>query len=159
MHCRATSPRPCGSSIYRAVVYRSRPTSTTTSAVSQCGIHPDSGINRPRTLRALPQLLAAFRTRTAAAIAIRRTLDEHHPLTPLHWYLANLATPDSRRGHGYAAQLITDRLATAPDTAAYLVCTREKNIRFYERFGFTVSATFNLPLGAKPLMWAMVRKP
>ncbi|GAA5104972.1 GNAT family N-acetyltransferase [Nocardia iowensis] len=127
--------------------------------MSQCGIHPDSGINRPRTLRALPQLLAAFRTRTAAAIAIRRTLDEHHPLTPLHWYLANLATPDSRRGHGYAAQLITDRLATAPDTAAYLVCTREKNIRFYERFGFTVSATFNLPLGAKPLMWAMVRKP
>ncbi|QXN95609.1 GNAT family N-acetyltransferase [Nocardia iowensis] len=112
-----------------------------------------------RTLRALPALLPALRARTSAAIAVRRTLDDHHPLAPLHWYLANIATPASHRNQGYAARLVADRLAAAPDTAAYLVCTREKNIGFYQRFGFTVSATFNLPIGPKPPMWAMIREP
>ncbi|WP_433654556.1 GNAT family N-acetyltransferase [Nocardia sp. CA-128927] len=112
-----------------------------------------------RTLCAIPGLFPALRARTPAALAIRRTLDEHHPHTPRHWYLANIATPASHRGQGYAARLITDRLAGAPDTAAYLVCTREENIRFYERFGFTMSATFNLPVAAKPPMWAMIREP
>ncbi|MFF3226992.1 GNAT family N-acetyltransferase [Nocardia suismassiliense] len=112
-----------------------------------------------RTLRALPELLPALRARTTAALAVRRALDEHHPRTPLHWYLANIATPVDRRGQGYAARLIADRLAGAPDTAAYLVCTREKNIRFYEKFGFAVRATFVLPTGANPPMWAMIREP
>ncbi|MFI9407100.1 GNAT family N-acetyltransferase [Nocardia sp. NPDC052316] len=112
-----------------------------------------------RTLRALPELLPALRTRTTAAMAVRRALDEQHPHTPPHWYLANIATPVDRRGQGYAARLIADRLTEAPDTAAYLVCTREKNIRFYEKFGFMVCATFVLPAGANPPMWAMIREP
>ncbi|MFG1793039.1 GNAT family N-acetyltransferase [Nocardia sp. NPDC049149] len=112
-----------------------------------------------RTVRALPELVPAFRFRTTAALTVRRTLDEHHPRTPPHWYLANIGTHEDHRGQGYAAQLISDRLAADPDTAAYLVCTREKNISFYEQFGFEVTGTITLPVGAKPMLWAMIREP
>ncbi|WP_280394360.1 GNAT family N-acetyltransferase [Nocardia brasiliensis] len=108
-----------------------------------------------RTLRAVPELLPALGLRTRAAIAVRGTLDTHHPATPLHWYLANIGTPEAHRGQGYAARLISDRLTNSPSTAAYLVCTREKNIGFYEQFGFGVTDTFRLPVGGKPMMWAM----
>ncbi|MFI6217646.1 GNAT family N-acetyltransferase [Nocardia brasiliensis] len=108
-----------------------------------------------RTLRALPELLPALGLRTRAAIAIRTTLDTHHPATPPHWYLANLATPATHRGRGYAARLLDDRRTQSPGTAAYLVCTREKNVSFYERFGFEVTDTFCLPVGDRPMMWAM----
>ncbi|WP_324198465.1 GNAT family N-acetyltransferase [Nocardia brasiliensis] len=108
-----------------------------------------------RTLRAVPELLPALGRRTRAAIAVRTTLDAHHPASPMHWYLANIGTSETHRGQGYAARLLSDRLAQSPDTAAYLVCTREKNITFYEHFGFEITDTFSLPVGDRPLMWAM----
>ncbi|GAB0103073.1 GNAT family N-acetyltransferase [Nocardia sp. JMUB6875] len=112
-----------------------------------------------RTLRALSDLLPALRTRTAAAIAIRRALDERHPREPEHWYLANLGTAPTHRGQGYAAALLADRAETAPDRGQYLVCTKQENVAYYERFGFKVTGEFQLPLGAHPTMWAMWRNP
>ncbi|WP_258079885.1 GNAT family N-acetyltransferase [Nocardia cyriacigeorgica] len=107
------------------------------------------------TLRAAPDLLPALTSRTFAAITVRRTLDRHHPHQPEHWYLANIGTAPAHQGHGYATRLITDRLTSAPATPAYLVCTREDNIPYYQRLGFATTETFQLPVGARPTMWAM----
>ncbi|MFE3317548.1 GNAT family N-acetyltransferase [Nocardia sp. NPDC059195] len=109
-----------------------------------------------RTLRAVPDLFPALRTRAPAAITIRRTLDKHHPANPEHWYLANIGTTPTLQGSGYGTRLITDRLAGL-QTAAFLVCTREENITYYEKFGFRVAETFSLPAGDEPAMWAMAR--
>jgi len=40
---------------------------------------------------------------------------------------------------------------------AYLECSRESNISFYERFGFKVIEEHKLPCG--PMMWRMWRDP
>ncbi|GAB4590214.1 GNAT family N-acetyltransferase [Nocardia sp. IFM 10818] len=111
------------------------------------------------TLRALPDLLPALRTRALAAISVRSELDTHHPHQPQHWYLANLGTTQRHRGQGYAAALLADRATTAPDLGQYLVCTRAENVSYYERFGFSITGTFQLPAGARPEMWAMWREP
>ncbi|GGL20539.1 N-acetyltransferase [Nocardia jinanensis] len=107
------------------------------------------------TVRALPDLLPALRTRALTAIRVRRTLDEHHPRAPGHWYLANIGSTQSVRGQGYAARLITDRVTSPSPPPAYLVCTRERNIPYYARFGFEVAESFALPAGERPPMWAM----
>ncbi|WP_280490188.1 GNAT family N-acetyltransferase [Nocardia carnea] len=111
--------------------------------------------NLTSTVRALPDLLPALRTRAAAAITIRRTLDQRHPRKPEHWYLVNIGTIQKARGHGYAARLITERLTAETSTRAYLVCTHADNISYYTRFGFTVTESFELPTGERPTMWAM----
>lgn len=111
-----------------------------------------------QTLRAVPDLWPALRSRTFAAIAVRRTLEQHHPHHPDHWYLANIGSSPSHRGRGYAAQLLANRLAT-PDTPAFLVCTRKETLPYYERHGFAVATEFTLPAGDKPTMWSMTRPP
>lgn len=107
------------------------------------------------TLRAVPDLFPALRTRMPAAITIRRTVDEHHPANLEHWYLANIGPTSTLQGSGYGTRLITDRLS-APQTATFLVCAREENITYYEKFGFRV-ADISLPAGDEPAMWAMAR--
>ncbi|MEC3915943.1 GNAT family N-acetyltransferase [Nocardia sp. CDC160] len=112
-----------------------------------------------QTLRALPDLLPVLRTRVPAAITVRRTLEQWHPREPAHWYLCNLGTLSSHRGRGYAAALLADRADTAPTRAQYLVCTRYENVAYYERYGFSVTGEFQLPLGSRPTMWSMWRDP
>ncbi|MBC7299799.1 GNAT family N-acetyltransferase [Nocardia salmonicida] len=107
-----------------------------------------------QTMRAVPDLLPALRLRAGRAITVRRTLDGHHPANA-HWYLANIGTPLSHRGQGFAAQLLQHRLDSAAGTPSYLVCTRAENVAYYERFGFKVTETFSLAIGNKPKMWAM----
>ncbi|MEU1983279.1 N-acetyltransferase [Nocardia sp. NPDC019395] len=111
--------------------------------------------NLTTTIRALPDLLPALRTRATAAITIRRTLDQRHPHKPKHWYLVNIGTTRKSRGQGYAARLITERLTVETPTRAYLVCTHTDNVSYYNRFGFTVTESFALPTGERPTMWAM----
>lgn len=113
--------------------------------------------NLTTTIRALPELLPALRTRAAAAITIRRTLDQRHPPKPEHWYLVNIGTTQKARGQGYAARLITERLTAENPTRAYLVCTCEENLPYYARFGFEVVESFALSVGKRPPMWAMSR--
>lgn len=110
------------------------------------------------TIRAVPDLLPVLGTRIPAAISVRRTLDAHHPHEPEHWYLANIGTTLTQRGRGFAAQLVTDCLDGDPGHGAWLVCTREQNIGYYERFGFAVTDTFILPGAAGATMWAMWRE-
>ncbi|WP_028479218.1 GNAT family N-acetyltransferase [Nocardia sp. CNY236] len=108
-----------------------------------------------RTVRALPDLLPAVGTRMVGAIRVGRTLDRHHPDEPVHWFLDLIGTPVSHRGGGYAAALIEHRVESSPGIGAYLVCTREENITYYQRFGFDVIDPFRLPIGDEPTVWSM----
>ncbi len=116
---------------------------------------PGSQPSITRTLRALPSLLPILRGRTSAALGVRSTLDAHHPTRP-HWYLANLGSSTARRGHGFAAALMTDQLARCDRDGvdAYLVCTSPDNIAFYEQFDFVVTEKFGLASGSEMTsMW------
>lgn len=112
------------------------------------------------TIQAAPALVAAMRTRLPAALAISRALEAHYPTQPA-WCLVNLGSTTTHRGRGHAARLVEQQLIHCDREAvpAWLVCTRESNITYYQRFGFTVTEKFQLPAGAKPPMWAMTREP
>ena len=91
-----------------------------------------------------------------AALGSRR----NHPHIPPHWYLAVLGTDPSAQGQGLGSAVLGSRArasATHDGVGAYLESSKERNIDFYARHGFRVTAELRLPRG--PRMWAMWRDP
>ena len=84
-----------------------------------------------------------------------------HPEEP-HWYLGMLATEPPLRGRGAGAALLRHSLAVVDDDhlPAYLESTNPRNGPLYERHGFEVTGTIDLPSGS-PLtaMWRAPRPP
>jgi GNAT superfamily N-acetyltransferase len=82
-----------------------------------------------------------------------------HPEEP-HWYLQGLGTDPPRQGEGLASAALEPVLARcdADGVPAYLESTRERNVAFYERHGWTVTGTIDVPEGG-PRLWAMWREP
>ncbi len=120
------------------------------------------GHGEPRTattLRSVPALVAALGTRIRPALALRAALDGKHPSTP-HWYLNKIGTAPQVRGQGVGAALLVSRLRHCDQTRtdAYLECTREETIGYYERHGFTVTQQIQVP-GRGPSLWGMLRRP
>jgi ribosomal protein S18 acetylase RimI-like enzyme len=111
------------------------------------------------TVRSVPALLGALRTRIRPALAVRQALDAAHPQTP-HWYLNKIGTAPQVRGEGLGAALMMSRLhrCDAAGTDAYLECTRRETISYYERFGFAVTEEITVP-GGGPTLWGMNRTP
>jgi len=94
------------------------------------------------------------------------------------WYLAALGVNPARQGEGIGTRLMTEVLADidsgnaaagraagraargAAGRAAYLETGEEANVRFYERFGFTVrAAALQLAPAPGPTHWTMWRPP
>jgi GNAT superfamily N-acetyltransferase len=98
--------------------------------------------------RWLPSRLGGFNRMEAA-----------HPEEPPHWYLAVVATDPDHQGKGLGSALLGDQLARvdAEGLPAYLESTKEANVPLYERHGFQVTGTFDLPNG--PRLWLMWRDP
>ena len=46
----------------------------------------------------------------------------------------------------------------AEGVPAYLECTKQRNVAFYERHGFAVTGEIQVPDGG-PVLWAMWRAP
>ncbi|KOG87648.1 GNAT family N-acetyltransferase [Streptomyces varsoviensis] len=95
-------------------------------------------------------------------VSAYRLLREHVPDTP-HWYLGVLGSDPAAQGGGYGAALLRSRLAVcdADGVPAYLEASKQANIGYYERFGFTVrggAAGVELPDGG-PVVWPMWREP
>ena len=113
-----------------------------------------------RQLRLLPRYLsiASLRWAPSRLVAFNQ-LEGHHPKGPPHWYLPTLGTDPARQGHGLGSALLGDRLARCDEEGlpAYLESSKESNVPFYERHGFAVTETFDLPDG--PRLWLMWRDP
>jgi len=104
-------------------------------------------------------------------------LERAHPRTPPHFYLAVLGTDPSAQGRGLGSAVLAgvldqcdadgvaaylessneDRVNRYAGTPCYLESSKERNITFYERFGFKVLEEIKLLRG--PPMWKMWREP
>jgi ribosomal protein S18 acetylase RimI-like enzyme len=87
-----------------------------------------------------------------------REIERRHPVVP-HYYLSVLGTDPEQQGGGIGSALLAPVLhrCDADGVAAYLECSKESNVAFYERHGFTVTDRVELPEG--PPLWFMWREP
>jgi ribosomal protein S18 acetylase RimI-like enzyme len=76
-----------------------------------------------------------------------------------HWYLGITAVDPSLQGKGIGTALIKRGLerADADGLPCYLETSRERNVSFWEKYGFKVSHTGVLPNGG-PRFWGMLRE-
>lgn len=102
-----------------------------------------------------PRLLARLPLVAAGLLGVER----RHPHQPAHWYLAVLATDPQAQGQGLGSAVLGPVLERCDRdrVGAYLESSSERNIDFYGRHGFRVSAELHLPRG--PSLWAMWREP
>ncbi len=105
-------------------------------------------------LRALPVVLRA-RHALGAARLLAET-QRRHPRGE-HWYLQLLAVDPTLQGRGCGAALIQPGLdaADADGLFSYLETQKEANLAWYNRFGFAVTDTIELP--GLPPVWCMTR--
>lgn len=94
-------------------------------------------------------------TRVANALS---EVEARRPIRPW-WFLALLGTEPSAQGRGLGSLVMASVLARCDRdrVAAVLDTCVERNVRFYERHGFRVTAVTPLPGG--PLCWSMMRRP
>jgi len=111
-------------------------------------------------LRMLPAMIRIVSLRyIGSRLSGFRKVEQRHPASPAHWYLATLGTDPSRQGRGLGSALLADKLAhlDAEGIPSYLESSKERNVPFYERHGFVVTDTYDLPDG--PRLWLMWRDP
>lgn len=84
---------------------------------------------------------------------------EAHPTEP-HFYLGVLAADAGRQGQGIGSACLRQGLLTVDEAGApaYLESSNIKNVPLYERFGFEVTSTLELP-GSGPSVYLMWRQP
>ena len=90
--------------------------------------------------------------------AMSAAMDEAHPTEP-HWYLAMIATRSARRGQGLGTVLLQHALEVVDQQhlPAYLESSNPRNVTLYERHGFVVTGTIDIPSG--PPLTPMWREP
>jgi GNAT superfamily N-acetyltransferase len=111
-------------------------------------------------LRVLPTLVRGISWRyLPSRAAAYQQIERHHPTDPPHWYLATLGTDPDHQGRGLGSALLADQLARcdAEGWPSYLESSKEANVPFYERHGYAVTETLDLPDG--PRLWLMWRDP
>jgi ribosomal protein S18 acetylase RimI-like enzyme len=83
----------------------------------------------------------------------------HRP-PDVHFYLQGLGTDPPRQGEGLGTAVLQPVLQRCDrdELPAYLETTKESNVGFYERRGFTVVGRARVPLDG-PRMWFMWREP
>ncbi len=82
-----------------------------------------------------------------------------HPHEP-HFYLLQIGTDPEHQGKGLARRLMEPVLRRCDDEqmGAYLEPSSEKNMVYYQRYGFEVTGQIDLGKGGPPC-WSMWRKP
>jgi GNAT superfamily N-acetyltransferase len=110
-------------------------------------------------LRQTPGLLRTLGGRTFTVLRGLGEMERRHPVRP-HWYLAAIGTDPPAQGRGMGSALLRSRLSRCDDRRipAYLESSKERNVPYYERFGFTVTGEIRMPRGG-PLVWPMWRDP
>jgi ribosomal protein S18 acetylase RimI-like enzyme len=115
-----------------------------------------------RQARMLPELLAVALLHPRAVPRLLRAppaLDALHPPEP-HWFLSLLGTEPALWGRGRGAALVEHglRRAAADGVPVHLDTDSERNVAWYERFGFEVTAEIRVMPGAPP-SWGMLARP
>src|SRR5437868_5964061 len=97
-------------------------------------------ISRGRQVRLLVPLLGVLGRRTPDALRALGSIENHHPREP-HWYLSMLGTDPLAQGNGLGSALLRSRLdrCDIAGVPAYLESSKERNVPYYERFGFRVT--------------------
>jgi ribosomal protein S18 acetylase RimI-like enzyme len=113
-----------------------------------------------RTLRPARRMATAFGRRLPLAIWTQLRLERLHPRKPQHWYLHYLGVEPRRQGRGLGGALLAPVLGPCDEQriGAYLESSTERNRALYERNGFSLTGTFNLP-GGGPVIREMWRDP
>jgi ribosomal protein S18 acetylase RimI-like enzyme len=88
-----------------------------------------------------------------------QAFQEKHPKQP-HWYLALIGTDPSFQGKGIGSALMQPILQVCDEEGipAYVETGNERNLPFYERYGFKVMQPFQFPFSG-PQVWLMWREP
>jgi GNAT superfamily N-acetyltransferase len=105
-----------------------------------------------RQLVALPAYARALGRNLSRGATLERVMHQARPSRKF-WYLAGVGAV--RRGRGVGSALLQHRLdrTTGP---AYLESSKQENIPLYQRFGFELRDTIELPDG--PELWPMWRE-
>ena len=84
----------------------------------------------------------------------------HHPKDQPHHYLRALGVHPRHQRRGVGEALLRPVLAAADaeQVGCFLTTATKDNVGYYERFGFTVLATYR-PTSTWPEVWAMWRAP
>jgi len=120
---------------------------------------PDRWRTTPREiLRWMPVMGRRLGRRLPLALYGLAQIEQLHPAEP-HMYLAVLGTDPEREGEGIGGRLMAPVLEECDrdGVAAYLESSKERNLAYYARFGFRVTAELDLPRG--PRVWGMWRDP
>ncbi|MFD4828408.1 GNAT family N-acetyltransferase [Streptomyces uncialis] len=97
--------------------------------------------------------------RAPAFMAAEEALAPHRPTEPV-WFLATVAVDPGIQSKGLGAAVLRPGIEAADRAGhpAFLETATERNVRFYERLGFRVTAETTLPDGG-PRIWCMRRDP
>lgn len=110
-----------------------------------------------RTLRPSRQMTKAFGPRLPLATWTLLRVERHHPRAPEHWYLNYLGVEPRHQGRGIGTALLTPMLELCDHEGApaYLESSTERNRALYERNGFALTDTFEMPAGGPTIreMW------
>ena len=113
-----------------------------------------------RQLVMLPRFVrCAGRGRIRRTFRGLRNIAKVHPHEP-HFYLLQIGTDPEHQGRGLARRLMEPVLwrCDGEQLGAYLEPSSEKNMIYYQRYGFEVTGQIDLGKGGPPC-WSMWRKP
>jgi GNAT superfamily N-acetyltransferase len=104
-----------------------------------------------------PLAAALAGDRIAAYESAERALAPHRPSGPV-WFLATVGVDPRAQGTGLGTAVLRPGLEAAARAGlpAFLETSDARNVRFYERLGFAVTAEVPLPDGG-PRTWCMLR--
>ncbi|MFC7328006.1 GNAT family N-acetyltransferase [Marinactinospora rubrisoli] len=130
-----------------------------TDDVSAAAVWTCPDIEVPADLFAAPELIGLYGDRAAAVARADELLAPHRPAEPC-WFLATVGVRGDVQGRGLGGRVIAPGLRAADESGrpAFLETSEPRNVRFYRRLGFTVTAEVRLPDGA-PVTWCMLREP
>jgi ribosomal protein S18 acetylase RimI-like enzyme len=138
---------------------------TVDESVVGAGVWLPPGAFPPSSGRQFRQLLHLLAVAPVAPLALPRSLrylrrvEAAHP-TDEHWYLATLGVDPQHQGEGHGGRLLDAVLGKVDEIGlpAYLETDKERNLAYYQRFGFAERDQL-FPAKDAPPTWTMWREP
>jgi ribosomal protein S18 acetylase RimI-like enzyme len=121
------------------------------------GAHPITLRREARLLRRWAVLARRHPRAVPRLLRASSALDALHPAEP-HWFLSLLGTEPALQGRGLGGALLERGLERARGVPVHLDTDTERNVAWYRRFGFEVTAEVQVMHGA-PQSWAMLARP